>query len=402
MARRESNHLTRLEKVKVLAAIYLITRGSSQKGAVEVLRKNTHYIDEPLLTELLRVARNLGWIWEESLFNVAPEALPEGVDAQLLEEARAYVSDRVGLAERLRRTGTGTLRDVHVYYSGGEDKERDSKERWAARLESFARLASKQVLRSLTRAHKVGVGWGHTVASLVQALNTPAVKRSKKLDVKFVPTCGEPLRPSGPEHHPERASTHLAAALSDLFCAKGNDRRLTLAGVVAVEPKAFRTPERKAVLREYFNVISDYRTIFGPGAHPPLIDEIDTILTSVGSFDQDWKLYTSELDRAAGIPREELAASFKGDIGGAIIPAQHPTRAQQRQYDIVASCWTGITVDHYKRIAADAVRNGRPGVIVAAIGSSKAEIVLEVVRLGLVNELIIDHALAERLEALTS
>jgi hypothetical protein len=121
------------------------------------------------------------------------------------------------------------------------------------------------------------------------------------------PTCGEPLKPSGPEHWPERASTNLAGILTDVFSTR--PRRLSLSGVVAVEPECFRTPEGRHFLRQYFGVISDYAEIFGSDSSTaePLIERLDTILTSVGSFSQNWQMYTSELDRAGGISREELA-----------------------------------------------------------------------------------------------
>ena len=51
--------------------------------------------------------------------------------------------------------------------------------------------------------------------------------------------------------------------------------------------------------------------------------------------------------------------------------------------------WTGITLRHLQRIAQNANRNNRPGVILVSL--DRPDIVAEVIRQGLVNELIIDR-----------
>jgi DNA-binding transcriptional regulator LsrR (DeoR family) len=60
--------------------------------------------------------------------------------------------------------------------------------------------------------------------------------------------------------------------------------------------------------------------------------------------------------------------------------------------------WAGVRLEHLARCARAATGGaGRAGVIVLAVGRSKAEVVLECVRGGLVNELIVDHDLAQAL-----
>jgi hypothetical protein len=60
--------------------------------------------------------------------------------------------------------------------------------------------------------------------------------------------------------------------------------------------------------------------------------------------------------------------------------------------------FTGITIADIealaKRTAVSDGQDRRPGIVVLAIGENKARIVYEVVRRGLVTELIIDHDLA--------
>jgi len=52
---------------------------------------------------------------------------------------------------------------------------------------------------------------------------------------------------------------------------------------------------------------------------------------------------------------------------------------------------------HLQRVAQQADRRKRPGVIVVALGADRAEIVGEAVRRGLINEPIIDRPLADAL-----
>jgi hypothetical protein len=169
--------------------------------------------------------------------------------------------------------------------------------------------------------------------------------------------------------------------------------------MVAVEPECFRSPEGRRFLRQYFDAISDHADIFGSVRHTgtPLISQLDTILTSVGSFGQSWRTYTSELARAGGISADELAADFIGDLGGAVIPRARLNEKQLKTCQEIVDSWTGISLAQYGGIAHNAAKSGANGVDVIAIGANKLEVVLEVVRRGFVNQLIIDHDLANAL-----
>ena len=64
--------------------------------------------------------------------------------------------------------------------------------------------------------------------------------------------------------------------------------------------------------------------------------------------------------------------------------------------------WTGVRLKHLQRIAQQAERRKRPGVIVVSLGIDRAEIIAEAVRCGLINELIVDRSLADALARVLS
>lgn len=369
---------------KVLEAAYLHTQGYSGNVGAGILG-----CSEPHFAMLLKEARQKGLV--STLLN------EELYSEEVWKGIRILASPHTKLEKELKTRAAGhTLRGLRIYYSGQEGTKSED---WSVRLEHhFCPQASRRVLDLLESANYVGIGWGHTVAALTAALEkypNGAARRSKNPNkVLFIPTCGEPL---GPESRPERASSALVARLHALWGCKG--KPLSLAGVGSVIQEKFKGAERDTV-RRYIADMRDYRLIFGPPAEvgtAPLIQKVDCLISSVGSFAGDWQKYQDELIRVGGIDREELRELALGDIGGALIPQSGLSRSQKERLRSITESWTGITLEQCKRIASKADNSGKPGVIVLAIGKNKANVVLEIVKQRLVNELIIDHDLAGEL-----
>jgi DNA-binding transcriptional regulator LsrR (DeoR family) len=146
--------------------------------------------------------------------------------------------------------------------------------------------------------------------------------------------------------------------------------------------------------------MDDYQTIFGPPASAdavPLADQLDTLITSVGSFNEGWEEFKDEMSKV-GVPTARLREVAVGDLGGVLLPKRTPSAAEQAKVHAavpaIAGTWTGLTLAQCQRIARQAVHTERPGVVVVAIGASKKEMVLAGVEQGLINALIIDHDLA--------
>jgi hypothetical protein len=60
--------------------------------------------------------------------------------------------------------------------------------------------------------------------------------------------------------------------------------------------------------------------------------------------------------------------------------------------------WTGIKGTHLESVARNATAGGSPGIILLAAGPAKADMVRELVRLGLVNEILVDLSLGKALK----
>lgn len=399
------SELTPHEVKRLLVAKY-ISEGHPQHKIVKLLRGTEYQIAAPACANLKREAEEEGllkpWVWLN----------PDSYSEEIWNQIRLITSGNMKLEPTLKELSRGqngpVLKNLRIYYSG---QAWTSLRAWDDRLESFSMQASRRVLGLLEKADKVGIGWGHTVTSCVSTLerfSDDIAKHPKIHTIGFIPTCGEPL---GPERRLDRTSSALVARLNALWGC--DSRPYSLAGVAVVIPEQFKGAERD-VVRRYIAELSDYKAIFGSPVKTDtvrLVGEIDTLLTSVGVLSKDGEAevptqertinipranaaYRSELERVGGIREEKLHELVFGDIDGALIPQSGLTDSQEKDFRFIAESWTGITLKQCERIASKAVKADKPGIIVLAIGANKADIVLEVVKHKLVNELIIDHDLA--------
>jgi hypothetical protein len=107
---------------------------------------------------------------------------------------------------------------------------------------------------------------------------------------------------------------------------------------------------------------------------------------------------TDRIVKAWGIKAEDLQRLFYGDMAGVLIPR---TNLSPRDKSLVAELdemQIGLKERHLRRIAQIGSVGNRPGNIVIAVGRQKAPVLFEVIRRGLVNEVIIDRSLVAALE----
>jgi len=172
--------------------------------------------------------------------------------------------------------------------------------------------------------------------------------------------------------------------------------------------------------------VEGYRRIFlGKVGHGPLIDEIDTLITGVGTASKTstdpWLIErVNAMRKDPPLTREDFEACTFGDIGGVYLlrpdlserialryaRSSGGTSKTARERNAVVEAkvrrinaqWTGIQREHVAR-CADRARASEttPGVIVLAIGRAKSEAVIEAVNQSLVNHLLIDQDLADAL-----
>jgi DNA-binding transcriptional regulator LsrR (DeoR family) len=129
----------------------------------------------------------------------------------------------------------------------------------------------------------------------------------------------------------------------------------------------------------------------------PLVEHLDAILTSVGSNEQPGRFWSGEFFRQGEIDLPKLCRGAFGDLGGALIINPAANKADREYVEAVNKRWTGIKEPHFRRCALRARENNLPGVTVLAVGAVRAEVVLQCLKLGLINHLILDTDCADEL-----
>lgn len=342
-------------------------------------------VSQSHVSRLLGHAAEMGWLVTELRFN------DHGVSSEAMREIEHLLEPRrlVSRFDDIRsRTGRMTP-NVRVFDSGSESPTVGA---FDIRCRRFGRSAAGRLEELLRRSHAVGVTWGRTVSSLIDGL--AATNRSYRGDrqVVFAPVSAELITLAAPDY----SSTLLAARLNTLF-NDGEGEKLRLGGVPAYIPRRYGAAKTQAI-REYLLDAASYRRIFA--GESPLVDRIDTVITSVGSSGRPLGGAMEEVLSAADVSAAELKSLIAGDVGGILIPRPGASKEDVRQVDELNGMWTGITRERLARIALRSPGIGGAGVVVAAIGRERAGIVAELIQLEMINELIIDWDLANALEKL--
>jgi hypothetical protein len=310
-----------------------------------------------------------------------------GADAlspEQLAELRSLVEPKE-LLDILGRCKSKTgvrVREVRVVDTGGPGETPRAPD---VRLARLGRGAATRVGELLPRSSVFAVTWGQTVSCVVDALAAAPPRLDRP--VTFVPVCAEPLERSSDKE----TSSHLVERLHQLLQPDAPPPP-SLTGVPALIPLKFNA--RRHTIVEFIEDTGSYPEIFkGPDA---LIQRVDTLITSVGPATRPMGFILDELLKAGtedlkpSLTIEKLASLVAGDIGGVLVPRPTLEQHEKEEVDALNRMWTGIQRKHLERIAIDADRNNHPGVIVVSL--DRPEIVAEVIRQGLVNELIIDRA----------
>jgi DNA-binding transcriptional regulator LsrR (DeoR family) len=363
------------------AAFLLCERRLTQQEIAEVLK-----VSQSNVSRLLLHAEQSGWL--ERQYRFLADRLPKDrlCDLRLLPESE-------GLVERLAALESDNGVRVGATYVVDSGHGGESERAVAARLRTFGQRAAVRLLDLLPRSEVFGVTWGATIRHVVDGLELvqPVPGVGSKI---FVPVSGEPMdRDSNRD-----TSSHLVQRFHKLFQPNAAAPP-SLTGVAALVSRSISKDKRR-VLWRFFAASSAYTEVFGDRA--PLINKVDSILTSVGRADRPMGFIFAELLMAGStrnrpLTKERLARLVAGDVGGVLIPRRDLGTADRREVDVLNDMWTGLKRSHLERIAHDATRRKRPGVIVVSMGADRAGIIAEAVRCGLVNVLIVDRPLATAL-----
>jgi DNA-binding transcriptional regulator LsrR (DeoR family) len=294
---------------------------------------------------------------------------------------------------------------------------------WPDRLAEFGRASAGYVRKLIQSAASVGFSWGETLYGVcrgVERLSTPGSTPQRL--IRMFPICGEPLA---------GLSSHSASMLASRFSEAINGTALhvpSLASIPFMVPLNFRddAPLNGGWLSEVDTIkklagrVSAQIEIFGDrfGSSRPTrrrprkrawIDDVSMIVTSVGQQDLPFGRIEDEVLESSGLNRASLRAIAAAEIAGVILPKPEAelSSADGRRIERIQNHWLGLSIESLARCAERARRNGASspsamGVVVVALGASKASAVLECMCRygGLVTHLVCDGELEARLRVL--
>lgn len=351
-----------------VAHLFTVERITKQKTIARMLG-----MDDAQVNRLLKMAREEGWIARREQLTVALSAQ----DRRRIEARVFSARLRETLEKFARHAGVRPVRTVRVLPSISGD--------WDRRLHEFGQAAAGVVLDLIAQSRVLGVAWGSTPASVVEGMRNLAVPR-RRLPRSVIPICGEPLAGDLTETSASKLARDLAVTL------RGNPRyAISLHNVPALIPADF-SDEEIDVVYKLISRVPAYGDVFGASDPGPvkcsrILDDMDTVLTSISAADQPWGSRSGALLESAGISAKALRTLCIGDVGGVLIPAGPDDTA----VGTLMRRWTGIQLDDLRRIAD----TGQ--VILVAIGENKGRVLLEVLRQGLCTHLLVDSDLFESL-----
>jgi DNA-binding transcriptional regulator LsrR (DeoR family) len=267
---------------------------------------------------------------------------------------------------------------------------------------SFFDSASRLIWNLLGSAEIIGITWGRTLSLLLSSARrgrytSPFEGHSKQPTV--IPLCGESLATARPS---SLSSSTLAQGFGELLTNQPKQSYLSL-GMIPIffpGPEAFNAAELRAG-RKLLSYSAAYREIFDGDAtnNAPLAKRLDAVVTSISRINCPFGYTDNNEFNWKILKLSKLEELVMGDLGGVPLAKPNLSAKGQRELRELLGRWTGLQKDHIRGCVdrASARGSAAAGVIVVAIGVERAPTVLEAVRLGLVNRLVLDGPLSESL-----
>ncbi len=366
------------------AAYLLVQFHMSQKEIGERLGR----LSQSQVSRLLKRAEDKGWLKIERCF------ITEGIPEERLNKIRHLLEpeELISTLQKVESKSGVRVRNVRVFDSVSNSLTDES---LSIPMKRFGRAAAGRLAELLRDARIVGVSWGKTVGHLVEGLTSSNIS-IKEEKLQFIPLCAELISSNTSRF----SSTRLADRMSEVVNGK-IENQLSLSGVRAYVPRHYKK-EKVDVIWEFICESESYRKIFKEPL--PIVEHLDSFLTSVGSTEGPFLgKSNTELQELGNIEADDLKKLVVGDIGGVLLPKSDLGKGERSIVDELNNMWTGVKLEQIKHIAQISSSSiNRPGNIVVAFGNNKANILFECIRIGLVNELIIDKDLAESIKILVS
>jgi hypothetical protein len=261
----------------------------------------------------------------------------------------------------------------------------------AQRRARFGRTAAGRLIELIGKSSVVGVAWGRTIKSLADGISASRQPRNPNQKIIFAAVCAELV--SLTQHG--YSASRLATSFDEFFNDTPSDSP-QLTGFPAYIPRHYDENMQNSMWRYISDTPGYHRVFSGPGA---LINQMDMLISSVGSSSTPVLGSFDELLLAGGLRANDLKQLVVGDLGGILIPKFGLSKVKKTLVDELNGLWTGIKIEHVRTIAQCAFANpSLSGVVVVALQSERGDTAFELVGQELVNELILDHAAAAQLQ----
>jgi len=281
--------------------------------------------------------------------------------------------------------------NIRVFESGSGQTE----SAMMHRRNRFGRTASGRLAELLAKASTVGVAWGRTIRALVDGVAAPNRLVDPSQNIEFVPVCAEFVKLTQRGY----SASRLAEQLDDIY-NDGAGETVSMTGFPAFIPRAYDADMQRSIRKLVTDTPSHAHVFSG---EDPLVDRMDMLISSVGSSQRPLIGALEELMHAGQVSAEQIGKLIVGDLSGILIPKDDLSESDRDLVDDLNRMWTGMKIDHVRRLAARAARDPQmTGVVIVALQAERGDAILELIRSGLVNELIIDQAAADRLFELLS
>jgi DNA-binding transcriptional regulator LsrR (DeoR family) len=260
----------------------------------------------------------------------------------------------------------------------------------------FYEGAARAVWQLLTPASVIGIAWGETLSLLLKAVGNARlpVRYTGEQQPTIIPLCGESL---GATRFSALSSSVLTQGFGEVLTSGTAEGywSLSMIPVFLPGPKAFRDEEVKAV-KKLLGFSAAYRKIFGAedGSEPPLANQLDIVITSISKENRAFGVGNPDFTWET-LKLRQFAELLIGDLGGIPLPR---SGASSKALNALQERWTGLLEHHLRSCVERASAAAGPaGVIVVGAGRERAACIIEAVRRGLVNHLIVDEELGRAL-----
>jgi DNA-binding transcriptional regulator LsrR (DeoR family) len=270
--------------------------------------------------------------------------------------------------------------------------------------DEFGKAAAAVIGELIAPVRRLGVGCGKTIEAVVRGISAPG-RGNAQPRKRIVPILAEPAHLRNIDQSPSYSSTLMAESLQKTLYGEIQLGVPVLRGVPAYLPRRYLSDEVLQMVQE----VPGFRSIFlgDPKKNErPEIDLLDCILTGAGAVSPDDEERQGTLIRERleqenygcrkgreRIDVADLDRMIYGDLAGLLIPREEISPEDAKVVHELNKGLVGLEDRHLKEVCKRAAKPSKtakrpPGVILAAFGPQKVNLIAAGIHAGLVTTLV--------------